>query len=108
MYFITKCIIFSFFVVSQISLIGCSVKHPALPDSTLTNAIQKPGSVEVAVREAIQKSSENKGLNAFIHIDEEAAIKLAAESDTRRINGKLTRLSTKKRFSLTGSDKVVC
>ncbi len=89
MYFITKCIIFSFFVVSQISLIGCSVKHPALPDSTLTNAIQEPGSVEVAVREAIQKSSENKGLNAFIHIDEEAAIKLAAESDTRRINGKL-------------------
>jgi mandelamide amidase len=86
---ITKCIIFSFFVVSQISLFACSVTYSTLPDSTLTNAIQKPGSVEAAVRETVQKATENKGLNAFIHIDEDEAIKLAAESDTRRKNGKL-------------------
>jgi hypothetical protein len=65
---ITKCIIFSFFVVSQISLFACSVTYSTLPDSTLTNAIQKPGSVEAAVRETVQKATENKGLNAFIHI----------------------------------------
>ncbi len=86
---ITKCIIFSFFVVSQISLFACSVTYSTLPDSTLTNAIQKPGSVEAAVRKTVQKAHENKGLNAFIHIDENEAIKLAAESDTRRKNGKL-------------------
>jgi Asp-tRNA(Asn)/Glu-tRNA(Gln) amidotransferase A subunit family amidase len=86
---ITKCIILSFFVVSQISLLGCGAKYAKLPESTLTNPIQSPGSVETAVRKAVQKASENKGLNAFIHIDEDEAIKLAAKSDTRRKNGKL-------------------
>ena len=86
---ITKCIILSFIVVSQISLIGCGAKYATLPDSTLTNSIQSPGSVEAAAREAIRKASENKGLNAFIHINEDEAIKLAAESDTRRKNGEL-------------------
>lgn len=86
---ITKCIILSFFVVSQISLLGCGAKYAKLPESTLTNSIQSPGSVEAAVRKAIQKASENKGLNAFIYIDEDEVIKLAVESDTRRKNGKL-------------------
>lgn len=86
---ITKCIIFSFFIVSQISFSACSVKYSTLPDCTLTTAIQKSGSVEFAVRKSVQKASENKGLNAFIHIDEDEAIKLAVESDTRRKNGKL-------------------
>jgi mandelamide amidase len=86
---ITKSIILSFFIVSQISLLGCGAKYATLPDSTLTNAIQSPGSVEAAAREAIRKASENKGLNAFIHIAEDEAIKLAAESDTRRKNGEL-------------------
>jgi len=86
---IAKCIILSFFVASQISLLGCAAKYAKLPESTLTNSIQSPGSVEAAARKAIQKASENKGLNAFIYIDEDEAIKLAAESDTRRKNGKL-------------------
>ncbi len=86
---LTKCIILSFFIVSQISILGCGVKYAKLPDSTLTNSIQSPGSVEAAVREAVQKASENKGLNAFIHVAENEAIKLAAESDTRRKNGEL-------------------
>jgi mandelamide amidase len=86
---LTKCIILSFFIVSQISILGCGVKYAKLPDSTLTNSIQSPGSVEAAVREAVQKASENKGLNAFIHVAEDEAIKLAAESDTRRKNGEL-------------------
>jgi mandelamide amidase len=86
---ITKCIILSFFVASQISLIGCAAKYAKLPESNLTNSIQSPGSVEAAVRKAIQKTSENKGLNAFIYIDEDEVIKLAVESDTRRKNGEL-------------------
>jgi len=86
---IAKCIILSFFVASQMSLLGCAAKYAKLPESTLTNSIQSPGSVEAAARKAIQKASENKGLNAFIYIDEDEAIKLAAESDTRRKNGKL-------------------
>jgi mandelamide amidase len=86
---VTKCIILSFIIVSQISLLGCGAKYAKLPDSTLTNSMQSPGSVEAAAREAIQKASENKGLNAFIHIAEDEAIKLAAESDTRRKNGQL-------------------
>ena len=61
--------------------------HITLPESYLTSAIQKHGSVEAAVWVSLQKASENKGLNAFIHIDEDAAIKAAAESDTRRKNG---------------------
>ena len=55
---ITKCIIFSFFIVSQISLLGCGAKYAKLPESTLTNSIQSPGSVEAAVRKAVQKASE--------------------------------------------------
>ena len=74
---ITKFIILSFFIVSQISLLGCGAKYAKLPESTLTNSIQSPGSVEAAVRKAIQKASENKGLNAFIHIAEDEAIKLS-------------------------------
>jgi len=89
MNFITKWIILSLLILSLISLFGCSVKRVSLPDSTLTNAIQKPGSVEVQVRESLQKASANKGLNAFIHINEAEAIKQAAESDTRRKNRKL-------------------
>jgi mandelamide amidase len=86
---ITKFTILSFLVVLQITFFACSVKQPTLPASTLTNAIQKPGSVELAVRESVQKASDNKALNAFIHIDKDAAIKAAAASDTRRRNGKL-------------------
>ena len=89
MNFIAKFIILSFFIVSQISLLGCAVKYAKLPESSLTSAIQKPGSVEAAVRESVKKASENKGLNAFIYIDENAAIKAAVASDIRRKSGKL-------------------
>ena len=85
---ITKWIVFSFFAALQISIFGCGATYSTLPQSTLTNAIQKPGSVEAAARASLQKASENKGLNAFIHIDEDETIKLAVESDSRRKKGK--------------------
>ena len=59
---ITKCIILSFFVVSQISLLGCGAKYATLPESTLTNSIQSPGSVEAAVTGSHTKSFRKQGI----------------------------------------------
>jgi indoleacetamide hydrolase len=55
----------------------------------LTNVIEKAGSAELVVRNSLEQISKNKGLNAFIHIDKDAALREAVTSDERRKKGKL-------------------
>ncbi len=86
---ITKFTVSLILIVLQVSFFACTVKQPMLPDSTLTNAIEKSGSVELAVQNSVEKIAENKGLNAFIYVDQDAALKAAVESDKRRKKGKL-------------------